>query len=105
MPNDYSKNVQIHDAAVVYTLCLPKASVSGATRWFRSNPLIQFTDRHETNDHFWFPSTNEAAYVLTHPKKKYFSKEFEGYKPDQQKEDEADSFATRRRGPDCLEDR
>lgn len=90
--------------AVVYTPCLPKAPVSGATRWFRSNPLIQLTDRHKTNDHFWFTFYHEAGHVLLHPKKEVFFEEFEGYKPDMQKEDEANRFASKYLLPDSFED-
>lgn len=98
-PEDFAKQVKEKCAKVgvglVYTLCLPKAPVSGATRWFRSNPLIQLTDRHKTNDHFWFTFYHEAAHVLLHPKKEVFFEDFAGYKPDKRKEDEANSFAAK----------
>lgn len=81
--------------AVVYTMCFPKAPVSGATRWFRSNPLIQLTDRHKTNDHFWFTFFHEAGHVLLHGKKEVFFEKFEGFKPVKQKENEADRFASK----------
>jgi len=107
-PADFANQLQQKCAkagvAVAYTLCLPKAPVSGATRWFRSNPLIQLTDRHKTNDHFWFTFYHEAAHVLLHPKKEVFFEEFEGYKPDKQKEEEANSFAAKYLLPDSFED-
>lgn len=90
--------------AVVYTMCLPKAPVSGATRWFRTNPLIQLTDRHKTNDHFWFTFFHEAGHVLLHGKKEVFFEEFEGYKPDKEKEEEANRFAAKQLLPDSFED-
>ena len=79
--------------AVVYSMCFPKAPVSGATRWFRGNPLIQLTDRHKTNDHFWFTFYHEAAHVMLHGKKEIFLEEFEGYKANKDKEEEANQYA------------
>lgn len=79
--------------AIVYTRCLPKAAVSGATRWVGNNPLIQLTDRYKTDDHFWFTVFHEAGHVLLHGKKDVFIEDFEGHKPDSKKETEANSFA------------
>jgi len=96
-PDDFAK--QLKDkcekvgVAVVFTMCLPKAPISGATRWFRTNPLIQLTDRHKTNDHFWFTFYHEAAHVILHGKKEVFFEEYSGYKLDVLKEEEANSFA------------
>lgn len=81
--------------AIVYTMCLPKAPVSGATRWVGNNPLIQLTDRHKTNDHFWFTFFHEAGHVLLHGKKDIFIEDFEGYKPNGKKETEANDFAAK----------
>lgn len=78
---------------VVYTFCLPKAPVSGATRWFRSNPLIQLTDRYKTNDRFWFSFFHEAGHVLLHGRKEMFIEDYEGYKKIKYKEEEANEFA------------
>ena len=107
-PEDFSKQLQQKCAkagvAIVFTLCLPKAPVSGAARWFRTNPLIQLTDRHKTNDHFWFTFYHEAAHILLHPKKEVFFEEFDGYKVDTQKEDEANTFAGKYLLPDSFED-
>lgn len=107
-PNEFANQLQLKCAnagvAVVYTPCLPKAPVSGAARWFRTNPLIQLTDRHKTNDHFWFTFYHEAAHVLLHPKKEVFFEEFEGYKMDKQKEEEADNFASKYLLPESFED-
>lgn len=85
---------------LVYTPSLPKAPVSGATRWFRSNPLIQLTDRYKTNDQFWFTFYHEAGHVILHPKKEIYFEEFDGYKPDAEKEKEADIFAAKHLLPD-----
>lgn len=80
--------------AIIYTRCLPKAPVSGATRWIGGNPLIQLTDRHKSNDHFWFTFYHEAGHVLLHGKKDIFIEDFEGHKPDSKKELEANKFAS-----------
>jgi len=79
--------------AVVYTLCLPHAPVSGAVRWVGGNPLIQLTDRYKTNDHFWFTFYHEAGHILLHGKKEVFIEEFEGYPLDEARENEANEFA------------
>jgi len=98
-PHDFAQQLKQICAktgvAVVYTPCLPKAPVCGATRWFRSNPLIQLTDRHKTNDQFWFTFYHEAGHVLLHGKKEMFLEDFAGYKPDKEKEAEANSFASK----------
>lgn len=107
-PADFAKQLQQKCAkagvAIVYTMCLPKAPVSGAARWFRSNPLIQLTDRHKTNDHFWFTFYHEAGHVLLHGKKEVFFEEFAGYKPDAVKEEEANRFASKLLLPDKFEE-
>lgn len=96
-PDDFAKKIQETclkaGVAVVYTMCLPHAPVSGATRWIGGNPLIQLTDRYKKNDHFWFTFYHEAAHVLLHGKKDIFIEEFEGYQPDKEKEDQANTFA------------
>lgn len=96
-PKDFAHQLQKICAkagvAVIYTMCLPKAPVSGATRWFRTNPLIQLTDRHKTNDHFWFTFFHEAGHVLLHGRKEVFLEDFEGYNLDHIKEEEANHFA------------
>lgn len=98
-PTNFAQQLQAKCAAVgvaiVYTMCLPKAPVSGAARWFRGNPLIQLTDRHKTNDNFWFTFYHEAGHILLHGKKEVFFEEFEAYKADLEKEEEANSFAAR----------
>ncbi|MDQ6757630.1 MAG: ImmA/IrrE family metallo-endopeptidase, partial [Bacteroidota bacterium] len=98
-PKDFNKRLQklCADAgvAIVYTACIPKAPVSGATRWIGKNPLIQLTDRYKTADQFWFTFFHEAGHVLLHGKKEIFLEDFEGYKEDKKKEKEADDFAAK----------
>ena len=39
---------------LIYTPCLPKAPINGATRWLNDTPCIQLSGRHKRNDIFWF---------------------------------------------------
>ncbi|MDB5229674.1 MAG: antitoxin transcriptional regulator of toxin/antitoxin module [Chitinophagaceae bacterium] len=98
-PEDYAEQLQQScisvGVALVYTISLPKAPISGATRWMGGNPLIQLTDRYKTNDQFWFTFYHEAAHVLLHGKKEVFLEDFEGYTQDEKKEKEANDFASR----------
>ena len=96
-PSDFAKKLSALCAkagvAIVYTPCLPKAPVSGATRWLGDNPLIQLSDRYKTNDHFWFTFYHEAGHVILHGKKETFIEQFEGFKSIPEKENEANDFA------------
>ncbi len=78
---------------VVYTPCIKKAPLSGATRWIDDNPLIQLTGRYKQNDRFWFTFFHEAGHVLLHGKKDIFLEDIEYSEADLQKEDEANHFA------------
>lgn len=84
------KNVGV---AVIYSYSLPKAPVSGATRWVGGIPLIQLTDRYKTNDHFWFTFFHEAGHIILHGKKDVFIENFDGVDNDEEKEREANDFA------------
>ena len=53
---------------VVHTPSLPKAPISGATRWINDSPLIQLTGRSKRNDKFWFSFFHEAGHILLHGK-------------------------------------
>jgi HTH-type transcriptional regulator / antitoxin HigA len=79
--------------AIVYSMSLPKAPISGAARWIGGQPLIQITDRYKTNDHFWFTFFHEAAHILLHGKKDVFIEEFDGVENNQVKEDEANEYS------------
>ncbi len=83
--------------ALVYTPCIAKAPIFGATRWLRSNttPLIQITDRYKDYASFWFTFYHELGHILYHGKKDIFIDGLDSIKPDLQKEDEADAFAAR----------
>jgi HTH-type transcriptional regulator / antitoxin HigA len=98
-PEDFAIQVQqlCLDAgvAVIYTMCIPKAPISGVARWIGGNPLIQLTDRYKSNDHFWFTFFHEAGHILLHGKKEVFIEHFKGYAGDSEKEAEADDFANK----------
>jgi len=98
-PDNFANNLQTLCAdcgvALVYVRTLPKAPISGATRWFHNMPLIQLSGRYKTNDHFWFTFFHEAAHILLHGKKEIFLEEVEGTPMDQKKEEEANQFASK----------
>lgn len=99
LPDNFAKQLQNICAkcgvAVVFTQNLPKAPISGATRWFHNKPIIQLSGRFKTNDHFWFTFFHEAAHIILHGKKDIFLENVEGTKIDQEKEDEANAFAAK----------
>ena len=81
--------------ALVYTMCISKAPISGAARWVGGNPLIQLTDRYKSNDHFWFTFFHEVGHIFLHGKKDVFMEDFDGYTYDEKKENEANEFANK----------
>ncbi len=99
MPEDFTQQLQKICAkcgvAVVFTQNLPKAPISGATRWFHNKPIIQLSGRFRTNDHFWFTFFHEAAHIILHGKKDIFLENVEGTEIDHEKEEEANAFAAK----------
>lgn len=83
--------------ALVYTPCIAKAPIYGATRWIKNNtlPLIQMTDRKKDYSAFWFTFYHELAHILLHGKKDIFIEGIDSIVPDKEKEKEADSFSER----------
>ncbi len=83
--------------ALVYTPCIAKAPIYGATRWIKNNnlPLIQMTDRQKDYNAFWFTFYHELAHILYHGKKDIFIEGIASITPDKEKEAEADTFAAR----------
>lgn len=78
---------------VVYTPCLPGASVHGSTRWVKDTPLVQLSARYKQNDIFWFTFFHEIGHILFHGKK-FVSMENVDYDEEEElKEKEADKFA------------
>ena len=80
--------------AVAFVPELPKAPISGATRWLhKDKALIQLSLRYKTDDHLWFTFFHEAGHVLLHGKKEIFLESGDGLDGD--KEAEANAFAER----------
>lgn len=78
--------------AVVFVPQLPKARVSGATRWLvPDKALIQLSLRYKTDDHLWFSFFHEAGHILLHGKRDFFLENDEDERTE--KEQEADKFA------------
>lgn len=98
-PEDFALYLQQYCAkagvALVYTIRIPKAPVSGVVRWIGGNPLIQLTDRYKSNDHFWFTFFHEAGHILLHGKKDVFVEDLDEYEGNPKKEAEADDFANK----------
>lgn len=98
-PNDFATKLKDICAksgiALVFTKNLPKAPISGATRWFQNKPIIQLAGKFAKNDHFWFTFFHEAAHILLHGKKEVFLEEVDGTRFDQEKETEANQYAFR----------
>ena len=80
--------------AVVFVPELPRTHVSGATRWLSpTKALIQLSVRYKTDDHLWFTFFHEAGHIVLHGKRDTFL-ESNQHSDDQEKEDEANRFAT-----------
>lgn len=100
-PNDWMYKLQNICAecgiALVYTPCIAKAPIYGATRWIKNNtvPLIQLTDRGKDYNSFWFTFYHELGHILYHGKKDIFINGLESLSPDVEKEKEADDFSAR----------
>ena len=78
---------------VFYTPKLPKAPISGSTRWINNTPIIQLTARYNQNDRFWFTFFHEAGHILLHGKKYISLEGIDFSEADPVKEKEAHEFA------------
>jgi len=76
--------------AVVFVPELPKAGVSGATRWIGGKAVIQLSLRYKRADQLWFTFFHEAGHILKHGRKLVF---LEGNGMEGEKEQEANDFA------------
>ncbi len=96
-PEDFPKQLLdlCSDAgvALVYTISISKAPVSGVARWVGGRPLIQLTDRYKSNDQFWFSFFHEVAHILLHGKKEVFVEGIPELALNEEKEKEADAYA------------
>ena len=79
---------------LIYTECLPKAPISGATRWIQNVPCIQLSGRYKTQDRFWFNFFHEIGHILLHGKKDIFLEDIDYSTYQKEKEEEADKFAS-----------
>lgn len=78
--------------AVVFTKEIPRAGVSGATRWItKDKALIQLSLKYKTDDQVWFAFFHEAGHILRHSKKR-ICVEF-GLSDETEDEREANDFA------------
>ena len=95
--DDLQKICADSGVALVYTPCIAKAPIYGATRWIKNStlPLIQITDRQKDYNTFWFTFYHELAHILYHGKKEIFIDGLESMGPDKEKEEQADAFASR----------
>jgi len=99
MPTDFAHKLQQLCAsagvAVVYVPELPKTCLWGATRWISPvKAVVQLSLRYKRDDHFWFTFHHEAAHVLRHGKTEVFIESNEQSTAPDQKEREADEFAS-----------
>jgi addiction module HigA family antidote len=79
--------------AVVFVPELPKARISGATRWLTPNhALVQLSLRYKTDDQLWFTFFHEAGHILWHGKRDIFLESPDDV-GDGEQEAEADEFA------------
>jgi HTH-type transcriptional regulator / antitoxin HigA len=96
-PKDFAAKLQTTalkaGVKVVYTPCLPKAPINGATRWIGDTPIIQLSGRYKRNDSFWFTFFHEAGHICKHGKKDVFLEEVDYSEKDLEKEQEANDFA------------
>lgn len=79
---------------LVATQCLPKAPISGATRWINDTPIVQLSNRYKRYDIFWFNFFHEIGHILLHGKKDIFLEHAGCIENDLVKEQEADRFAS-----------
>lgn len=80
---------------LVYTPCLPKAPISGSTRWLNDTPCIQLSGRQNRYDIFWFSFFHEVGHILLHGKKDIFLESIDYDDKQKEKEAEADNFASK----------
>ncbi len=96
-PDDFFTQIQQvcleNGVKVVFTPNIKGAPINGSTRWLKSTPLIQLSDRYKRNDVFWFTFFHEIGHILLHGKKDIFIEEKKQGKENGQKEEEANEFA------------
>lgn len=78
--------------AVVLVKEIPRAGVSGATKWLgKDKAMILLSLKYKSDDQFWFSCFHEIRHVIAHSKKETF---IEGaHRKDSPEEQDADAFA------------
>ncbi len=96
-PHDFFKQLQelckTAGVKVFYTPKMPKAPISGSTRWIRDTPVIQLSARYRQNDRFWFTFFHEAGHIILHGKKYISLEGIDFSEADPKKEQQAHDFA------------
>jgi len=104
-PEEYEKLVKsiLEESGVnvVFTPYFKDTYINGATRWINDNPLIQLNLRFSYSDILWFTFFHELGHILLHGKKDKFI-EFNFKEEFDQKEKEADTFASNKLIPEEL---
>ena len=78
---------------VVFVPEIPRAGVSGVTKWLSSEKaMIILSLKYKRDDQFWFSFFHEACHVLRHGKKTIFYEMGDG--KDTPEEQEADTFSS-----------
>lgn len=100
MPEDWAQQLKNICASFGVALSLspimPKAPIYGAARWIQNKtvPLIQVTDRRKNINSFWFSFYHELGHIYLHGKKDIFLEGIDEIELDQEKENQADKFAS-----------
>ncbi|MBU1125946.1 MAG: HigA family addiction module antidote protein [Candidatus Omnitrophica bacterium] len=89
---DWKKLCADSGVALVIVQELPNLRVNGATKWLRDKAVLQLSLFQKCVDILWFSFFHEAAHILLHGKKDMFI-EYEKFKSDSDREQEADFFA------------
>ena len=96
-PEDFFNQLQKICAScgvvLMATPTLPKAPISGATRWIKDTPVIQLSGRYKGYDILWFNFFHELGHIILHGKKDVFLEEAGLEELDQTKEETANTFA------------
>lgn len=97
-PSDFAERARevCAEAGVklIYTQTIPKAPVSGCTRWINRHPCIQVSENQKQYDTYWFTLLHELGHVILHGKKDIFLEGDHQTEEERNKEKEANAFAS-----------
>jgi len=77
--------------AVVFVPALPKLGIYGATRRLNNKYIMQLSVYGKSNDQLWFTFFHEACHIIKHSHGELY---IEGHGQDDEKENEANAFAS-----------